>query len=143
MTEPEEFHQDPVHVIETFALLAASRVWVPLLPEGHLIPIGSDNQPVIAAFQYGKAREPRLAALARLLWGVFATSTCSFHLRYVPSKQNSSDGVSRLNSQHIAFLLAQGWQQLVLPSSYFSLDESQPFAYQQESFTTHLNSNHA
>ena len=68
--------------------------------------------------------------MARLLWGVYATSTCSFYLRYVRSEKNSSDGVSRLDMRHIKFLLSQGWQQLHLPALYFSLDEFDPFAYQ-------------
>ena len=117
MLAPPEFHEEPVHIIEAVALLAACRLWVPLLPEGHLVPIGSDNQAVVLACQHGRAREPRLAALARLLWGVFATSSCTFHLRYVPSKANSSDGVSRLNREHVSFLLSQGWQQITPQAS--------------------------
>ena len=132
MVVPEQFYQVPVHVIEAIALLAASRLWVPLLPGGNLIPIGSDNQAVVAAFQFGRAKDQYLAAMARLLWGVFATSSCSFQLRYVKSEKNSSDGVSRLDRRHINFLTSQGWQRLHLPEAYFSLDESDPFLYQVE-----------
>ena len=132
MTVLPEFHDKPIHIIEAIALLAASRLWVPRLPEGHLIPIGSDNQAVVLSFQHGRAKEQSLAAMARLLWGIFATSTSSFYLRYVPSHENSSDGVSRLNLQHTEFLLAQNWTQLILPDSYFSIDESCPFQYQEE-----------
>ena len=132
MEVPPSFNNEPIHIIEAIALLAASRLWVPKLPGGHLIPIGSDNQAVVLSFQHGRAKEPNLAAMARLLWGVFATSTSSFYLRYVPSEQNSSDGISRLNPKHIQFLLSQKWTQLVLPPSYFSIDESFPFAYQEE-----------
>ena len=131
MFVPEPFESQPIHIIEAIVLLAASRLWVSKMPANHLIPIGSDNQAVVLAFQHGRAREPGLAAMARLLWGVFATSTCSFHLRYVPSKENSSDGISRLNQSHIQFLRSQNWSQLVLPDEYFSLDESTPFSYQE------------
>ena len=105
------------------------------MPPGHLIPIGSDNQAVVLSFQHGRAREENLAAMARLLWGVFAMSSCSFNLRYVPSKENSSDGVSRLNQSHIEFLLSQNWTQVSLPNSFFSLDETNPFSYQEETAT--------
>ena len=131
MYVPENFHNEPIHVIEAIALLAASRLWVSRMPQYHLIPIRSDNQAVVLSYQHGRAKEKNLAAMARLLWGVFATSTCSFYLRYVPSKENSSDGVSRLNQQHINFLLAQNWTQLSLPEEYFSLDEKSPFSYQE------------
>ena len=57
MTVPPEFHDKPIHIIEAIALLAASRLWVPRLPEGHLIPIGSDNQAVVLSFQHGRAKE--------------------------------------------------------------------------------------
>ena len=103
-----------------------------MLPGGHLIPIGSDNQAVVAAFQFGRAKDKNLAAMARLLWGVYATSSCSFQLRYVRSDRNSSDGVSRLDSRHINFLNSQGWQRFHLPEAFFSLDESEPFLYQVE-----------
>ena len=133
MSVPDNFENSPIHVIEAIVLLAASRLWVSKMPDFHLIPIGSDNQAVVLAFQHGRAREPNLAAMARLLWGVFATSTCSFYLRYVPSNENSSDGVSRLNQLHVNFLHSQNWTQLLLPDPFFSLDVSQPFAYQKTS----------
>ena len=135
MIVPDAFHNKPIHIIEAVALLAASRLWVPSMPENHLIPIGSDNQAVVLSYQHGRAKEPSLAAMSRLLWGVYALSTCSFYIRYVPSKDNSSDGVSRLNPKHVNFLLSQGWKQLSLPESYFSLDESSPFLYQEETPT--------
>ena len=102
------------------------------MPPGFLIPIGSDNQAVVLSYQHGRAKEPTLAAMSRLLWGVYATSTCSFYLRYVPSDENSSDGVSRLNQTHVNFLLSQNWTQLHLPDSFFSVDETNPFSYQEE-----------
>ena len=123
MSVPANFENEPIHVIEAIVLLAASRLWVSKMPHNNLIPIGSDNQAVVLAFQHGRAREPNLAAMARLLWGVFATSTYSFYLRYVPSKENSSDGISRLNQLHVNFLRSQSWTQLLLPDSFFSLDE--------------------
>ena len=131
MQVPDAFQSQPIHIIEAIVLLAASRLWVSKMPDNHLIPIGSDNQAVVLAFQHGRAREPSLAAMARLLWGVFATSTCSFYLRYVPSKENSSDGISRLNEKHVDFLRSQNWAQLNLPDQFFSLDESKPFSYQE------------
>ena len=132
MTVPTDFHHEPIHVIEAIALLAACRLWVSRMPPFHTIPIGSDNQAVVLSFQHGRAKEQNLAAMSRLLWGVFATSTCTFYIRYVPSKENSSDGVSRLNKTHIDFLLSQNWQQLSLPDVYFSLNEDSPFSYQEE-----------
>ena len=132
MKVPIEFESSPIHIIEAIALLAACRLWVHRLPGGHLIPIGSDNQPVVLAFQFGRAKEPNLASMARLLWGIFATSTSSFYLRYVPSKDNSSDGISRLNQSHVNFLMSQGWSRLTLPDSFFSLNELTPFTYQEE-----------
>ena len=131
MEVPSCFHHQPIHIIEAIALLAASRLWVPKMPDGFIIPIGSDNQAVVLSYQHGRAKEPSLAAMARLLWGVFATSTCSFYLRYVPSHENSSDGVSRLNPQHINFLRSQKWKQLILPKEYFAIDEDFPFSYQE------------
>ena len=131
MYVPPVFHNQPIHVIEAIALLAASRLWVSKMPPYHLIPIDSDNQAVVLSYQHGRAKEQNLAAMARLLWGVYATSTCSFFIRYVPSKENSSDGVSRLNKQHIEFLISQNWNQLELPDQYFSLDETSPFSYQE------------
>ena len=132
MLVPSFFNDKPIHVIDAIDLLAASRLWVPKMPPGCLIPIGSDNQAVVLSFQHGKAKEPTLAAMARLLWGVYATSTCSFYLRYVPSSENSSDGVSRFNQTHVNFLLSQKWTQLHLPNSYFDVDEKNPFSYQEE-----------
>ena len=137
MPVPSQFIDQPIHVIEAIALLAASRLWVPKLPGGHIIPIGSDNQAVVLSFQHGWAKEQSLAAMARLLWGVFATSTCTFCLRYVPSSKNSSDGVSRLNVQHSKFLLSHDWSQLFLPDSYFSLNKDDPFSYQEETPTVY------
>ena len=131
MTVPSRFYNEPIRVIEAIALLAASRLWVSEMPPYHIIPIGSDNQAVVLSYQHGRAKEQNLAAMARLLWGFFATSTCSFYIRYVPSKENSSDGVSRLNRQHTEFLLSQNWKQLLLPDEYFSLDETSPFSYQE------------
>ena len=131
MVVPQIYHDEPIHIIEAIALLAASRLWVSKMPEGHLIPVGSDNQAVVLSYQHGRAKEPKLAAMARLLWGIFAMSSCSFNLRYVPSAKNSSDGVSRLNKDHISFLLSQKWSQLYLPEEFFPLDESNPFLYQE------------
>ena len=132
MVAPPQFQNQPIHVLEAIVLLAASRLWVPMLPNGHIIPIGSDNQAVVAAFQHGRAKDQYLASMSRLLWGVFATSSCSFHLCYVPSQHNSSDGVSRLDKNHIQFLLSQDWQQIHLPDVFFSLDELNPFGYKEE-----------
>ena len=135
MTVPSQFQKEPIHVIEAIALLEASRLWVSNLPQGHLIPIGSDNQAVVLSFQHGRAKEANLAAMARLLWGVFAMSSSTFYIRYVPSKENSSDGVSRLNQRHIEFLISNNWSRLSLPDSYFALDEENPFNYQEETPT--------
>ena len=135
MTVPPEFYDEPIHVIEAIALLSASRFWVSSLPPGHLIPIGSDNQAVVLSFQHGRAKEKSLAAMARLLWGVFAMSSSTFYVRYVPSKENSSESVSRLYQRHKAFLTSNNWTRLSLPDSYFSLDEENPFLYQEETPT--------
>ena len=135
MLVPQLFKDEPIHVIEAIALLAACRLWVPKMPGGHLIPVGSDNQAVVLSFQHGRAKEASLAAMSSLLWGVFARSSCTFYLRYVPSKENSSDRVPRLNKSHVSFLLSQNWQQLHLPVSFFSLDESKPFIYQEETLS--------
>ena len=131
MVAPAEFAQSPVHVIEAIALLAAARAWVPTLPEYSVVAIGSDNQPVVNAFHHGRASDPALAAMTRLLWGVFATSTCTAELRYVPTKDNSADGVSRLNTKDITCLSETGWTRLSLPPAYFALDESDVFHYQE------------
>jgi hypothetical protein len=136
MTAPARFHTAPVHVIEAIALLAAARAWVHTMPAFSLVAIGSDNQPVVNAFQYGRATDPALAAMARLLWGIFATSTCTFKLRYVPSKQNSADGVSRLSQTDIQTLSDLGWRRVSLPASFFDLDETDVFRYQAEARTS-------
>ena len=72
MVVPNVFEDEPIHVIEAIALLAASRLWVSKMPPGHLIPIGSDNQAVVLSFQHGRAKEKNSAAMALLLWGVFS-----------------------------------------------------------------------
>ena len=136
MEAPPDFHQAPVHVIEAIALLAAARAWVPAMPAHSEVGVGSDNQPVVNAFLHGRAVDPSLAAMTRLLWGVFATSTCSFRLRYVPTKANSADGVSRLDSRHIDSLSKGGWRRLFLPSSFFALNESDVFRHQAEEPST-------
>ena len=127
---PPDLHTDPVHVVEAVALLAAARLWVPSLQPGLLVPVGCDNQAVVHACQGGKARDIRLAAMARLLWGVFASSSSTFKVLYVPTAKNTSDGVSRLNKDHVALLLSRGWQQLHPPPVFFSLDEVNPLLYQ-------------
>ena len=131
MPVPVKFQDSPIHVLEAVVLLAASRLWVPSLPDEHIIPIGSDNMAVVMSYQHGRAREPSLAAMARLLWGVFACSGSTFLLRYVPSKENSSDGLSRLDSEHVSFLLDKGWTKVELDECFFDLDETDPFAYQR------------
>ena len=130
LTTPPSLHHEPVHVIEAVAVLAAARIWVPHLPLDRVIPVGCDNQAVVHACQGGKARDPQLAAMSRLLWGVFSSSSSTFKVLYVPSEQNTADGVSRLNPEHVRFLLACGWQQLFPPPVYFELDEVNPLLYQ-------------
>ena len=114
------------------ALLVACRVWVPSLPPDHLVPVGCDNTAVIQSYLGGKAKNKYLAAAVRLLWGVFAVAGCVVSLRYVPSAANSSDVVSRLRRDHCEFLDGHGWEKLVLPDSFFDLDEDSPFLYQGE-----------
>ena len=129
---PREFAKSPVHVIEAVALLVAVRLWLWRIASPGLIPIGSDNMAVVHAVQGGKAKDPALAALARLLWGLFACHGSDCLLRYVPTVDNKSDGVSRLNGDHVSFLLSQGWIQDLPSESMFSIDENSPFLFQEE-----------
>ena len=131
MVVPATYHEAPVHVIEAVALLAACRRWVPGLPPGCVVPVGCDNMGVVMSYQGGKARNRYLAAAARLLWGVFAMSGSVISLRYVPSSQNSSDGVSRLKADHCSFLDENGWVRVVLADDLFSLDEDSPVVFKE------------
>ena len=128
---PEGFEHSAVHVIEALALVVAVRLWVPKLPSQSVIPVGSDNQSVIASVNQGKPRDRDLAALARLVWGVFAVRGSTCHLRYVPSKENMSDGVSRLNVGHAEFLIQKGWLKLSPDESLFSLNDDDHFLCQE------------
>ena len=82
----EEYYNVPVHVVEALALLIEARLWVNWLPTPSLVPVGSDNMAVVSAVQSGRAKDKMLAALARLLWGVFGVHGSICHLRYVPTK---------------------------------------------------------
>ena len=64
---PERFEKVAVHVVEALALIVAVRLWVPQLPSQSVIPVGSDNQSVIAAVNLGKPCDKNLAALARVV----------------------------------------------------------------------------
>lgn len=73
---PSELDNEPVHMVEAVALLAAACLWVPSLPPSHLVPIGCDNQ-------IGKVCDPRHDKMSRLLWGVFAPTSSTFRDLFV------------------------------------------------------------
>ena len=130
---PEDLSTSPVHVIEAVALLVSVRLWLELLPSQSLVPIGSDNMAVVSALQWGKARDRCLGAMTRLMWGLFACHGSDCLVRYVPTDENKSDGLSRLNRSHVGYLLSQGWCQDHPSLSMFSLNEDSPFLFQEGS----------
>ena len=122
-TVPAVYFYEPIHIIEAIVLLAACRVWVPMLPTNHIIPIASDNMAVVLAVQHGRAKDLKLQAMARLLWGLFASYSVQSRVLYVPSKDNPSDGLSRLLQDDIDKLLDMGWTRFHVSDDLFSLIE--------------------
>ena len=73
---------------------------------------------------FGGAKDPSLAACARLLWAVHARLGTSSQVVYVRSKLNKSDGLSRLVKSEVSKYLALGWSQIQLSANQLSLSES-------------------
>ena len=128
---PQDLYDAPVHIIEAAALLVACRLWVHYLGHHGAITVGSDNVAVVESVRHGKPRDSQLGSMVRLLWGLFAEVGADCFCVYVPSSQNTSDGVSRCNKMDVDFLLSQGWTQDHPDPILFSFKESDPFLCQE------------
>ena len=113
----------PIHVIEAVAMLVAVRLWVPHMPQGSQVTVGSDSMPVVESVNQGKPREKHLQATARLIWHHLAVAQVQLTIQYVPTKQNVADPLSRLEQGEVDRLLADGWVQVFVPEPLFSLSE--------------------
>ena len=118
----------PIHVVEAVALVVAARLWVPLLHGEHTVVVGSDSRPVVDSVMFGRAKDEALQAATRLLWFLHAVHDVHLIVRYVNTKVNPSDPLSRLDKEEVGRLLAEDWQLVVLDQDIFSLDEADTMA---------------
>ena len=120
---PSSMSKLPIHTVEAVALLGAARAWFHLLPQGQNYPVGSDSRPVVDSVMFGRAKDDSLAACTRLLWSIHAALGSSSRVVYVSSKENASDGLSRLQQSEVQKYKDLGWTQIFLSPAQLSLEE--------------------
>ena len=125
-TVPEEFHHSPVHIIEMLAFMVGARLWCETTYKGSRAVLESDNHAVVDVITdgQGKSKDYYLQAGARIIWNLNAVNGSSLAVRYINTKLNESDGLSRRKKREIESFLRQGFSMLHVGNDICNLDET-------------------
>ena len=123
---PEEFNFSHVHIIKMVAFVVGARLWCESTYKGVRAVLESDNQAVVDVLTdgQGKTKDPYLQAWARIIWNLNADHGSSLAVRYVNTKLNESDGLSRGKINEIESLRKQGFTMIDVSNDVCNLHEN-------------------
>lgn len=120
---PEEFKDEPIHVVEALAFVVGARLWCALSFSNIRAVQASDSEPLVNVVNHGRGRDEKLQAAARIIWHLNAVNSSGLLIEYVNTKDNEADPISRGCVETMNRYVAKGYSRLKVTEAVCNLSE--------------------